>query len=139
MESNSDASREELIETIEFLKEENEKTVDELMKKLRSIEGEQLKTNISNRQMEGKIRELKGEINSFKKTPLILATVTEVFDDNGITLRGTDRKTKYFQIEVDFDISDAPAGTTVGQFDQPSPATQIWDLEDWTVYYEQTV
>lgn len=34
MESNSDASREELIETIEFLKEENEKTVDELMKKL---------------------------------------------------------------------------------------------------------
>ncbi|WP_296894825.1 proteasome-activating nucleotidase [uncultured Methanobrevibacter sp.] len=88
MESNSDASREELIETIEFLKEENEKTVDELMKKLRSIEGEQLKTNISNRQMEGKIRELKGEINSFKKTPLILATVTEVFDDKQVGIQG---------------------------------------------------
>ena len=88
MESHSDASREELIETIEFLKEENEKTVDELMEKLRSIEGEQLKTNISNRQMEGKIRELKGEINSFKKTPLILATVTEVFDDKQVGIQG---------------------------------------------------
>ncbi len=88
MESHSDASREELIETIEFLKEENEKTVDELMEKLRSIEGEQLKTNITNRQMEGKIRELKGEINSFKKTPLILATVTEVFDDKQVGIQG---------------------------------------------------
>ena len=88
MGSHRNASREELIETIEFLKEENEKTVDELMEKLRSIEGEQLKTNISNRQMEGKIRELKGEINSFKKTPLILATVTEVFDDKQVGIQG---------------------------------------------------
>lgn len=88
METHMDASKEELIETIEFLKEENEKTVDELMEKLRSIEGEQLKTNISNRQMEGKIRELKGEINSFKKTPLILATVTEVFDDKQVGIQG---------------------------------------------------
>ena len=39
MESNTNASKEELIETIEFLKEENSKTVDELMEKLRSIEG----------------------------------------------------------------------------------------------------
>jgi proteasome regulatory subunit len=88
MGSHRNASREELIETIEFLKEENEKTVDELTEKLRSIEGEQLKTNISNRQMEGKIRELKGEINSFKKTPLILATVTEVFDDKKVGIQG---------------------------------------------------
>ena len=88
MESFENASKDELVETIELLKEENEKTVDELMEKLRSIEGEQLKTNISNRQMEGKIRELKGEINSFKKTPLILATVTEVFDDNQVGIQG---------------------------------------------------
>ena len=88
MESVEDFSKEELLETIEYLKEENEKTVDELMEKLRSIEGEQLKTNISNRQMEGKIRELKGEINSFKKTPLILATVTEVFDDKQVGIQG---------------------------------------------------
>ncbi|WP_407392783.1 proteasome-activating nucleotidase [Methanobrevibacter sp.] len=88
MEPQDEASKEELLETIEFLKEENEKTVDELMEKLRSIEGEQLKTNISNRQMEGKIRELKGEINSFKKTPLILATVTEVFDDKQVGIQG---------------------------------------------------
>lgn len=88
MESVEDFSKEELLETIEYLKEENEKTVDELMEKLRSIEGEQLKTSISNRQMEGKIRELKGEINSFKKTPLILATVTEVFDDKQVGIQG---------------------------------------------------
>lgn len=88
MESIENASKDELIETIESLKEENEKTVDDLMEKLRSIEGEQLKTNISNRQMEGKIRELKGEINSFKKTPLILATVTEVFDDKQVGIQG---------------------------------------------------
>ncbi|WP_298523909.1 proteasome-activating nucleotidase [uncultured Methanobrevibacter sp.] len=88
MESMDEFSKEELLETIDLLKEENEKTVDELMEKLRSIEGEQLKTNISNRQMEGKIRELKGEINSFKKTPLILATVTEVFDDKQVGIQG---------------------------------------------------
>ena len=88
MESFENASKDELLETIELLKEENEKTVDDLMEKLRSIEGEQLKTNISNRQMEGKIRELKGEINSFKKTPLILATVTEVFDDKQVGIQG---------------------------------------------------
>lgn len=88
MESVDDFTKEELLETIELLKDENEKTVDELMEKLRSIEGEQLKTSISNRQMEGKIRELKGEINSFKKTPLILATVTEVFDDKQVGIQG---------------------------------------------------
>ena len=88
MESIENASKDELLETIETLKEENEKTVDELLEKLRSIEGEQLKTNISNRQMEGKIRELKGEINSFKKTPLILTTVTEVFDDQQVGIQG---------------------------------------------------
>lgn len=88
MESVSDASKEELIETIESLKEENEKTKEDLMEKVRSLEGEQLKTNISNRQLEGKIKELKGEIKSFKKTPLILATVTEVFDDNQVGIMG---------------------------------------------------
>lgn len=88
MNSMNEFSKEELIETIDFMKEENKKTVDELIEKLRSVEGEQLKTNITNRQMEGKIRELKGEINSFKKTPLILATVTEVFDDKRVGIQG---------------------------------------------------
>ena len=57
MESIKDASKEELIDTIESLQEENEKTKDELMEKLRKLEGEQLKTNVSNRQLEGKIKE----------------------------------------------------------------------------------
>lgn len=82
-----DASKEELIQTIESLKEENSK-IDELTQKLRALEGEQLKSNVSNRQLEGKIKELKGEINSFKKTPLVLATVTEVFDDTKIGIQG---------------------------------------------------
>lgn len=81
MESIEDVTKDELIETIDSLKEENEKIVGELTEKLRALEGEQLKSNVSNRQLEGKIKELKGEINSFKKTPLVLATVTEVFDD----------------------------------------------------------
>ena len=88
MESVKEASKEELIETIESLKEENTKTKEELMEKVRSLEGEQLKTNVSNRQLEGKIKELKGEINSFKKTPLILATITEVFDNNQVGIKG---------------------------------------------------
>lgn len=61
---------------------------DELMKKVRTLEGEQLKANVNNRQLEGKIKELKGEINSFKKTPLILATITEVFDNNQVGIKG---------------------------------------------------
>ena len=87
MESIEDASKEELIETIESLREENSK-IDELTQKLRTLEGEQLKSSISNRQLEGKIKELKGEVNSFKKTPLVLATVTEVFDDTKIGIQG---------------------------------------------------
>ena len=88
MESINESSKEQLLETIESLKEENEKTRDELMQKVRALEGEQLKSNVSNRQLEGKIKELKGEINSFKKTPLVLATVTEVFDDTKIGIQG---------------------------------------------------
>ena len=88
MESINETSKEKLLETIEILKEENEKTKDELMEKVRSLEGEQLKSNVSNRQLEGKIKELKGEINSFKKTPLVLATVTEVFDETKIGIQG---------------------------------------------------
>ena len=88
MESIQDVSKEELLETIESLKDENSKTKDELMEKVRSLEAEQLKSNVSNRQLEGKIRELKGEINSFKKNPLILATITEVFDDRQVGIKG---------------------------------------------------
>lgn len=88
MESIKNASKEELIETIESLKEENNKAKDELMEKVRNLEGEQLKANVSNRQLEGKIKELKGEIDSFKKTPLVLATVTEVFDATKIGIQG---------------------------------------------------
>lgn len=88
MESINETSKEKLLETIEILKEENEKTKDELMEKVRALEGEQLKSNVSNRQLEGKIKELKGEINSFKKTPLVLATVTEVFDETKIGIQG---------------------------------------------------
>lgn len=87
MEHIKDASKEELIETIESLREENSK-IDELTEKLRTLEGEQLKSSVSNRQLEGKIKELKGEINSFKKTPLVLATVTEVFDETKIGIQG---------------------------------------------------
>ena len=74
----------ELIETIDDLKKKEE----ELTQKLRKVEGEHLKASITNRQLEGKIRELNGEIKSFKKTPLILATVTEVFDDNQVGVMG---------------------------------------------------
>lgn len=88
MESANENSKEQLLETIESLKEENEKTKDELMQKVRALEGEQLKSNVSNRQLEGKIKELKGEINSFKKTPLVIATVTEVFDETKIGIQG---------------------------------------------------
>ena len=66
----------------------NDATKEELIEKIRNLEGEKLKGDITNRQLEGKIKELKGEIKSFKKTPLILATVTEVFDDNQVGIQG---------------------------------------------------
>ncbi|MBR0370777.1 MAG: proteasome-activating nucleotidase [Methanobrevibacter sp.] len=84
-------SKEKLLEKIETLENENKTLKEEKSesnKKLRSLETKELKQNISNRQLEGKIKELKGEINSFKKTPLILATITEVFDDNRVGIRG---------------------------------------------------
>jgi len=77
-------TREELLDEIESLKEENSKS----KSKVRILEQEQLKQNVSNRQLEGKIRELQGEIKSFKKNPLILATITEVFDDMQVGIKG---------------------------------------------------
>lgn len=84
METFADSSKEELIET---LKKENANK-NELIQKIRTLEQEQLKQNVSNRQLEGKINELKGEINSFKRNPLILATITEVFDDRQVGIKG---------------------------------------------------
>ena len=86
-----ESSTDELLEKIKTLENEN-KTLKEKnsenSKKVRNLETKELKQNVNNRQLEGKIRELKGEINSFKKTPLILATITEVFDDNRVGIRG---------------------------------------------------
>lgn len=91
MESSAETSQKELLEKIKTLEDEN-KTLKEKnsenSKKVRSLETKELKQNVSNRQLEGKIKELKGEIKSFKKTPLILATITEVFDDNRVGIRG---------------------------------------------------
>ena len=84
-------SEEVLLEKIRTLEDENKilkEEKSESTKKLRNLETKELKQNVSNRQLEGKIKELKGEINSFKKTPLILATITEVFDDNRVGIRG---------------------------------------------------
>ena len=84
-------SKEKLLEKIETLENENKTLKEknsESTKKVRSLETKELKQNINNRQLEGKIKELKGEINSFKKTPLILATITEVFDGNRVGIRG---------------------------------------------------
>lgn len=44
MESIENASKEELIESIESLKQENDKVKDELMQKVRYLESEQLKS-----------------------------------------------------------------------------------------------
>ena len=84
-------SEEVLLEKIKTLENENKTLKEqkaESTKKLRTLETKELKQNVSNRQLEGKIKELKGEINFFKKTPLILATITEVFDDNRVGIRG---------------------------------------------------
>ena len=84
-------SEEVLLEKIKTLEDENKILKEEnteSTKKLRNLETKELKQNVSNRQLEGKIKELKGEIKSFKKTPLILATITEVFDDNRVGIRG---------------------------------------------------
>jgi len=84
-------SEEVLLEKIKTLEDENKilkEEKSESTKKLRNLETKELKQNVSNRQLEGKIKELKGEIKSFKKTPLILATITEVFDDNRVGIRG---------------------------------------------------
>ena len=91
MESSTEIPQDELLEKIKTLEDENKILKEEnteSTKKLRNLETKELKQNVSNRQLEGKIKELKGEIKSFKKTPLILATITEVFDDNRVGIRG---------------------------------------------------
>jgi proteasome regulatory subunit len=91
MERSAETSKKELKEKIKILEDENKALKEknsENTKKVRKLETKELKQNVSNRQLEGKIKELKGEINSFKKTPLILATITEVFDNKRVGIRG---------------------------------------------------
>jgi proteasome regulatory subunit len=91
MERSAETSKNELKEKIKILEDENKALKEknsENTKKVRKLETKELKQNVSNRQLEGKIKELKGEINSFKKTPLILATITEVFDNKRVGIRG---------------------------------------------------
>lgn len=67
MDFETDSSKEELMETIESLKEENSKTVDELMEKLRIIEGEQLKTTSATTNSKEKSKNLKEKSNHSKR------------------------------------------------------------------------
>lgn len=66
-------SEEVLLEKIRTLEDENKILKEEnteSTKKLRNLETKELKQNVSNRQLEGKIKELKGEIKSFKKNTI---------------------------------------------------------------------
>ena len=88
MEKN-DNTVEKLNKEIESLKTENSKNKNELTRRIRDLEKDQLLQEIDNRKLNYKIDQLKSEIKAYQKTPQILATVVDKFNDDKVAIRGT--------------------------------------------------
>ncbi|MBE6509855.1 MAG: AAA family ATPase [Methanobrevibacter millerae] len=61
----------------------------ELMSRFRNLEKEYLLQGIENEKLERNIKELKKEIDTYKKIPQILATVVDRLEEDKVAIRGT--------------------------------------------------
>ena len=61
----------------------------ELMSRFRNLEKEYLLQGIENEKLERNIKELKKEIDTYKKIPQILATVVDRLEEDKVAIKGT--------------------------------------------------
>ena len=89
-------SKEQLIDTVEnlqneidLLKEENSKARSNLMFKVRKLEKDKVLIENEKIRLEKDNKSLRSEIDRFRSPPLVLATITEILDDNRMTVKSS--------------------------------------------------
>ena len=89
-------SKEQLIDTVEnlqneidLLKEENSKARSNLMFKVRKLEKDKVLIETEKIRLEKDNKSLRSEIDRFRSPPLVLATITEILDDNRMTVKSS--------------------------------------------------
>ena len=90
------SSKEELIEKVEilqeeinYLKEEKSKAKSNLMWKVRKLEKDKVLIENEKIRLERETKSLRSEVDRFRSPPLVLATITEVLDDNRMTVKSS--------------------------------------------------
>ncbi|MCL2116289.1 MAG: proteasome-activating nucleotidase [Methanobrevibacter sp.] len=80
---------EDLKKEVRMLKEENTKTKRNLMWKVRKLEKDKIFTENEKIRLERETKSLRGEVERFRSPPLVLATITEILDDNRMTVKSS--------------------------------------------------
>lgn len=78
-----------LKEEMSLLKEENSKTKSNLMWKVRKLEKDKVLIENEKIRLERETKSLRAEVERFRSPPLILATITEILDDNRMTVKSS--------------------------------------------------
>ncbi|MDR3291323.1 MAG: proteasome-activating nucleotidase [Methanobrevibacter sp.] len=80
---------EDLKKEIQMLKEENTKTKRNLMWKVRKLEKDKVFTENEKIRLERELKILKVEVERFRSPPLVLATITEILDNNRLAVKSS--------------------------------------------------
>ena len=90
------SSKEQLIEKVEslqdeveYLKEEKSKAKSNLMWKVRKLEKDKVLIENEKIRLERETKSLRSEVERFRSPPLVLATITEVLDENRMTVKSS--------------------------------------------------
>ncbi|WP_405283140.1 proteasome-activating nucleotidase [Methanobrevibacter sp.] len=90
------SSKEQLIEQVEslreeidLLREEKSKAKSNLMWKVRKLEKDKVLIENEKIRLERETKSLRSEVDRFRSPPLVLATITEVLDDNRMTVKSS--------------------------------------------------
>ena len=90
------SSKEQLIEKVETLQDENlllreekSKAKSNLMWKVRKLEKDKVLIENEKIRLEREVKSLRSEVDRFRSPPLVLATVTEVLDDTRMTVKSS--------------------------------------------------
>ena len=90
------SSKEQLIEQIESLQEDNNllreeksKAKSNLMWKVRKLEKDKVLIENEKIRLEREVKSLRSEVDRFRSPPLVLATITEVLDDYRMTVKSS--------------------------------------------------
>ena len=90
------SSKEQLIEKVDYLqdeidilREEKSKAKSNLMWKVRKLEKDKVLIENEKIRLEREVKSLRSEVDRFRSPPLVLATITEVLDDNRMTVKSS--------------------------------------------------